>query len=121
MEDDVNQIEESEGELLSYIRQLEEQNRQLKDLLAKSDIQLAQLQLLHGTLISRIEGVRIVMEEKKRGNPQIDSKHHTPIQHPGERKESFAASIIEDEEFRREIREAIQFAKVWKEKKTTGG
>jgi hypothetical protein len=121
MENDVNQTEESEGELLSYIGRLEEQNRQLRDLLTKSDMQLAQLQLLHGTLISRIEGVRTAMEEKKRGNPQKDSKHNTPLQHPEERKESFAASIIEDEEFRREIAEAIQFAKVWKEKKTTGG
>jgi len=121
MEDILNQTKESEEELLSYIGRLEEQNRQLRDLLSKSDMQLAQLQLLHGTLISRIEGVRNAMEEKRRGNPQKDSKHHIPTQHPGERNESFAASIIEDDEFRREIAEAIQFARVWKEKKTTGG
>lgn len=121
MEDILNQTEESEEELLSYIGRLEEQNRQLRDLLSKSDMQLAQLQLHHGTLLSRIEGVRNAMEEKRRGNPQKDSKHYPPIQHPEERNESFATSIIEDEDFRREIAEAIQFAKVWKEKKTTGG
>lgn len=121
MEDDVIHAEENEEELLSYIRRLEEQNRQLRELLSRSDMQLARLQLLHGTLISRIEGVRNALEERKRRSPQKDSKLQTPIAPQEERKESFAAPILEDEEFRREIAEAIQFAKIWKEKKTTEG
>lgn len=113
-------MEDKEGveQLVSYIKELEGQNFYLRKLLEDSDWQIAHLQLLQQSLLSRIYEMRRLIEDKRGPSTKREEKVAAILSSNTRTKEEMIMEqIFEDEEFKREINEAMEFARLWKEKK----
>jgi hypothetical protein len=106
-------------QLLTYIKELETQNVYLRKLVEDSDWQIARLQLLQQSLLSRIYQMRRILEDKRGPATMREEKVASVLASVTKSKEdTIIEEIFEDEQFKREIGEAVEFARLWKEKKT---
>lgn len=113
-------MDERDGlqQLVSYIKEVEAQNIYLRKLLEDSDWQIAHLQLLQQSLLSRIYEMRRILEDKRGPVTKRDEKVASILASNVKTKEEMVMEqIFEDDEFKREISEAAEFARLWKEKK----
>lgn len=105
-------------ELVAYIKEVEAQNIYLRKLIEDSDWQIARLQLLQQSLLSRIFEMRRILEDKRGPVTKRDEKVASILASNVKTKEEMVMEqIFEDDEFKREISEAAEFARLWKEKK----